>query len=517
MDMKLIRLLLMVCMLAGQASCAGAAAPSRPAYTPVFEKDSCPFAVPSGQVAGRTVECGYLLVPEDRLDPLGRTIRLAVAIFHPVEGTIQPDPVIYLAGGPGASALELIYLSFDQGYAPILAADRDLVIFDQRGVGFSEPVLDCTHARDLGLELLDNEMDGRLLSDDEINTLFDDAFRTCALELAQVADLSAYNTLASAADVNDLRIALGYAQVNLWGASYGTRLALGVLRDHPQGIRSVVLDSVYPPDVDLYLEMPANLDRSLTLLFDSCSAQPLCNNAYPDLRRVFFDTLAALDEEPVSLVVTNPLNGKDYPMLFSGDAFFGLIYQLMYQTEALPLVPMLIYAADRGDFDLIGRIYGSLLPLGWVSSRGMTFSVQCNEEIPFSTAHQHEEVLLDFPDLAPFFKESIFGDYAYSVCEYWDAGKARRLENEPVESDIPALIMQGEFDPVTPPAWGMHAAETLPNSYYYLYPGVAHGAGGTQCARSMMIAFILDPAQAPDASCMEDMGGIDFVIPNQDP
>lgn len=515
--MRYFYLLAMICFLMNLTSCSGVGQPPKLAYTPIFEKSSCPFTLPPGQVEGQTVECGYLLVPEDRADPESRTIRLAMAIFHPANEVNEPDPLIYLVGGPGASALELINLSFEQGYAPILATNRDLIIFDQRGVGFSEPALDCIDAQALGLELLDNEMDGRSLDDDEIKMLFDEAYRACAQALVEVADLSDYNTVASAADVNDLRIALSYEQINLLGTSYGTRLALGVMRDHPESIRSVVLDSVYPPDMDLYLETPANLDRSLTLLFDSCAADPACGTAYPNLRQVFFDTLAALKENPVSLVVTNPLNRENYDMLFSGDAFFGLIFQLLYQTEALPLIPKLIYDVNHGELELAGRIYGALLQLGTISSRGMMFSVQCNEELYFSTLEQYENELLDYPDLAPYLQDSIVGNFGYRVCTFWDAGHADAQENEPVTTDIPTLILQGEFDPITPPAWGQHAAETLSNSYYYLYPGVGHGASTTGCAREMMIAFIQDPHRGPDGSCIEDMSGIYFITPDSHP
>jgi pimeloyl-ACP methyl ester carboxylesterase len=509
--------LIMICLLMGLISCNGIGRPFELAYTPIFEETPCPFTLPPGQVEGQTVECGYLLVPEDRADLQSRTIRLAVAIFHPENEVTEPDPIIYLVGGPGASALEMINLTFEQVYAPILATNRDLIIFDQRGVGFSEPALDCIDIQAMGLELLDNEMDGRLLDDDEIKMLFDEAYQACAQALAELTDLSDYNTVASAADVNDLRIALGDEQVNLWGTSYGTRLALGIMRDHPEGIRSVVLDSVYPPDMDLYLETPANLDRSLALLFDSCAADPACNTAYLNLRRVFFDTLAALNKNPVSLVVTNPLDGKNYNMLFSGDAFFGLIFQLLYQTEALPLIPKLIYDASLGELELAGRIYGAFLQLGPLSSRGMMFSVQCNEELYFSTLEQYENSLLGYPDLAPYLQDSIVGNFSYRVCTFWDSGHADAQENEPVTSDIPTLILQGEFDPITPPAWGQHAAETLSNSYYYLYPGVGHGASTTGCAREMMIGFIQDPHQDPDGSCIEDMNGIYFIIPDLHP
>ncbi len=485
-----------------------------PTYTPEFSRTSCPFQLPPGQVLGRTVECGNLSVPEESGDPAGRRIGLAVAIFHPPGGAAEPDPIIYLQGGPGASVLELLYLSFDRLFAPLLASGRDLILFDQRGVGRSEPALDCPNASALGLELLDHELDGKHLADDEMDDLIGQAYRTCAEELSAVADLSAYNTRASAADVNDLRRALGYGQVNLWGASYGTRLALEVVRDYPEGVRSVVLDSVYPPDVDMYLEAPGNVDRALNLLFDACAADPPCSAAFPNLRRRFFDTLTRLEAEPVNTVITNPLTRENYAAVLTGDTLFGLIFQLLYEAEALPVLPQLIDEASHSHLDTLSRLYGSLLAQRMASSPGMSFSVQCHEEVAFSSLEQFEAAVSSHPDLAPYMRETILGEPAYDVCTYWPAGRAAPAENEPVRSDIPALVMQGEHDPITPPAWGQHAAETLTNSYFYLYPGIAHGAITSACARAMMVAFLNNPHAAPDEACIAEMSGLEFVVPH---
>jgi pimeloyl-ACP methyl ester carboxylesterase len=438
---------------------------------------------------------------------------LAVAIFHPPGGAAKPDPIIYLQGGPGASALELLYLSFDRLFVPVLAAGRDLILFDQRGVGRSQPALDCPQASDLGLELLDHELDGQVLTDAEMDELLREAYRACAQELSAVADLAAYHTLASAADVNDLRLALGYDRVNLWGASYGTRLALEVMRDYPAGVRSVVLDSVYPPDVDMYLEAPGNLDRALGLLFDACAADAACNAPFPDLRQRFLDTLARLDAAPAHTVVTNPLTRESHAAVLTGDAMFGVVFQLLYDAEALPVLPQLIDDASRGDLGALSRIYGALVAQRTVSSPGMSFSVQCHDEITFSSLEQLEAGLARYPDLAPYMRETMLGVPAYDVCTYWPAGHAAPAENEPVSSGIPSLVMQGEHDPITPPAWGRHAAETLANAYLFVYPAVAHGAITSECARTMMLAFLNNPQAAPPDACLGAMGGLPFVVP----
>jgi len=237
-------------------------------------------------VEGETVECGYLIVPEDRADPDSRDIRLAVAIFRHPDGAPEPDPIIYLEGGPGGSPLEIRAPNFAY-FGPIFAANRDIILFDQRGVGFSEPALDCPALTELYLDLLDFEADGELLTAQEILDRKVEAFMACAEDLSAVADLSAYNTVANAADVNDLRLALGYDQVNLYGSSYGTRLALGVMRDFSEGVRSVVLDAPYGPDADIYLDTPSSFDRALTVLTKECAADDACNAAYPDLRTCF--------------------------------------------------------------------------------------------------------------------------------------------------------------------------------------------------------------------------------------
>ena len=222
-----------------------ATAEPEPTPEPVatFEEAPCPFELPPGHVEGEAVECGYLIVPEDRADPDSRDIRLAVAIFRHPDGAPEPDPIIYLEGGPGGSPLEIRASNFDAYFGPLFAANRDIILFDQRGVGFSEPTLDCPAFTELYMDLLDSNVDGEQLTAQEILDRKVEAFMACAEDLSMVADLSAYNTVANAADVNDLRLALGYDQVNLYGSSYGTRLALGVMRDFPEGLRSVVLDA----------------------------------------------------------------------------------------------------------------------------------------------------------------------------------------------------------------------------------------------------------------------------------
>jgi pimeloyl-ACP methyl ester carboxylesterase len=480
-----------------------------------FEEAACAFDLPPGQVEGETVDCGYLIVPEDRSDPEGRTIRLAVAIFHPPGGATEPDPILYLSGGPGGSALELLSFAFDK-FESLLSAKRDLILFDQRGIGLSEPALDCPDMVDLIRDLLDSEIDGQHLTDEEATDLILDALAGCRADLSAVADLAAYHTAENAADVAGLREALGLEEVNLWAISYGTRLALDVMRDYGEGVRSVVLDSVYPPDKDLYLGAPANADRAFDVLFDGCAADPACNAAFPDLGTVVFDAVVRLNETPAEIEITDPFTADTYPALLTGDDLLGILFQLLYETDIVPSLPKLIYDASQGNYELITLVYGLLLVQHEVVSHGMHYSVQCHDELPFSSLEDLEAELAEHPRLTTLFEDAAVGKLGFEICEIWDVGQASAVENESVASDIPALVLAGQYDPVTPPAWGRHAAETLENSFFFEFPGMGHAVGlAHDCPREMLLAFIDDPDAAPDGACIAGLDLPDFVVPGE--
>ncbi len=485
-----------------------------PAAIKGLEQGACPFDLPAGLIEGKTIECGYLVVPEDRSDTSSPTIRLAVAILHP-SGTPLPDPIVYLEGGPGGSALEFLYLTFSEQFRPLLEAGRDIILFDQRGVGFSEPALECPGLRELGLELLDEEIDGQQIGEEEALDLYTNEAMTCRQNLAKAAELAAYNTAASAADVNDLREAMGYDQVNLWGTSYGTWLALEVMRRYPEGIRSVVLDSVYPPQQDLTAEAPANAARSIDLLFEACAADQACNGAFPDLRTVYLNTVYRLNQQPAHFQVTNPLTGERYDLVMTGDNVASLLFQFLYATSIIPSLPQILYEVNQEDYATTAQLFGALLVSGEAMSQGQQFSVLCHDEVAFSSPQEFEAALAEHPELERAFSDSVLGDLGFELCAGWQVGQADKTLTQPVTSGIPTLIMAGEFDPITPPAWGKQVGETLKNSYFFEYPGVGHGASAsTGCPQEMMIDFLDDPATAPDDACLAGMQDWKFVIPS---
>lgn len=476
----------------------------------LFQRTKCRFILPEKMIEGKDVECGYLSVAERRganeTPSSDHLIQLALAIFHPPGGASQPDPVIYLSGGPGFGVLELIHHQFESLSQPVFATGRDLVLFDQRGVGISRPALDCPGFDELSLDLLDRRVNGRELNQEQISNLLLESIHDCHDTLVEVADLSSYNSAASADDVEDLRLALGYERVNLWGGSYGTRLALEVMRRHPGALRSVVLDAVYPPDVDLYLEAPANFQRALEQLFKACSTNDVCNAAYPDLGEVFFSTVSQLNAKPILREVDDPFTSETFMTYLDGNTIMGLTFQLLYDSSLRYLLPAQIYAARQGDYIAFDRAHLSLLRLSRYSSRGMMLSVQCHDELAFSSLADFEQELTHHSELAEMYANSLLGSVIYQACDVWDAGQAPSIADQPVYSDVPTLLLSGEFDPITPPTWGDHTAQTLETAYAYEYPGIGHGASvAHDCPRSMLIAFLNNPNQAPDDRCISEM------------
>ena len=465
--------------------------PEEPPYVAVFERSSCRFRIP----AGVKVECGFLVVPENHSKPAGRTIRLHVAIFSTESDNPAPDPIVYLSGGPGQSPLKMAQFAFDV-FTPFLA-NRDLILLDQRGVGYSEPALDCHELLDLAYQTAQED-----LPLDEIANLTTEAAGVCRDRLLrQAVSLSAYTSAQSASDLNDLRLALGYEEWNLYGVSYGTKLALTTMRDYPDGIRSVVLDSTYPLQVNLYAEVPANATRAFNVFFDSCAADAACSSAYPDLETVFFDLVQELNDTPVNVpiaVVNRFTLERIDSALIDGNRMVEMLFQSLYISEIIPLLPAMIFGVSDGDLELLGFIAEGYISGIEFSSEGMYFSVQCGEEVPFGSPEEGAAAGEVYPQVQDWVDSDPFS----TICLSWGAGKADPIENEPVVSDIRTLILAGEFDPITPPAWGELVAESLSNSFYFEFPDVGHGVSRSgPCALGITLGFFDDPTIEPDGDC----------------
>ena len=457
-------------------------------YQPVFERAPCAFPVPSGS----SPECGYLIVPENRTRADSPLIRLHVAIFRNRLGVTVADPVVHLAGGPGSSSLEVAGYMFRQGVDAILD-QRDFILFDQRGTGYSQPRLDCPERASITGTLLE-----RGLSNPGNDQIILDAFRRCRDRLVgQGMDLSAYNSAASADDLNDLRLALGYETLNLYAVSYGTRLALTLMRDHPEAMRSAVLDSVYPPQVNLYTALAPNAERAFNVFFAHCDADPSCTASYPDLRGAFYRLVDQLNVSPIFLPLS--AGGAEYTVRLDGSLLIDVLFVGLYNPDVTAIMPQMIYDVSRGSYSILRERLG--LYFDPSSALGMQMSVQCAEEIPFNAAQEAYTAAAGLsPPIASFYPASV--QSLFAACKEWTAVVPDPRENEPVSSDIPTLILAGDHDPITPPDWGQMAAQSLSHAYFHEFPGHGHWVTrSSSCALSMALAFWNDPTQDPGFVC----------------
>jgi pimeloyl-ACP methyl ester carboxylesterase len=472
-----------------------------------FESSPCPFDVPEGA----PVECGFVVVPQDHNEPGGSVIRLATAILRDQSAEHQPDPVILLAGGPGERVVANA-LALGPTLAP-LHPNRDLIFFDQRGVGLSEPALECPEFVPVMLDALDEED-----ADVVAQSVFD-GFMTCRDHLVNDGhDLSVYTTAQNAADVNAIRIALGYDRINIYGGSYGSLLAQATMRDYPEHLRSVAFNSTLPLESSLFVDATTTFANAIMRLLDACESDEACSTAYPDLHAVLFEVIDRLNNEPIPITVVNPTDGQTYDALLTGDAVRGNLGTFLYISQIIPVLPQAIYDVYNGDLDLMTQLSSTRLALLDLMSRGMMMSVMCNADlvgkVPEDLLNNTAELpsqLVSTEDIEITIEYGAFG-----ICENWPVSVADSSAKEPVISDIPTLILEGEFDPVTPPEYGELVAGYLSNGYYFEFPGLGHDVLANSCAREIAGVFVHDPTQAPDATCISEMPGVSFDIPGEE-
>jgi pimeloyl-ACP methyl ester carboxylesterase len=481
-----------------------------------FEPAPARYEVP----AGVDVEFGYLTVPEVRHAESGadrgRGIRLYVAISrgHEQHTGQRPDPVIFLNGGPGGHMGPILRWLDKPLLRDAFPSDRDVIYFDQRGTGWSEPGLFLPEA--------DEEMVAAVLEGPSMDVRRE-RYVAAALRgrdrlLAEGVNLKAYSTPESAADVADLIRALGYERADLFGISYGTRLALAVMRDHPEVVRSVILDSTVPIQVSQFEEGITNLAAPFDLLFDRVAADTEANAAFPDLRRVFHTLRERLDANPDIISFDHPATAEPVRMPVTGELLTGVLHGLFYSTADIPSLPRLIWDFHNGDYSRVIELARHLLtphsddtPRG---ATGMYYCVNCCDDKPTpAIAPAIAEQAAAHPGMASVpLSEFHLGEQIIPLCQAWGAREPGPAEYAPVVSDIPTLILAGEYDPNTPARWGRLAGETLPNSTYVEFPAAGHGiirAGA--CATQLLHAFITNPTASLDTSCVDAIGPPNFI------
>jgi pimeloyl-ACP methyl ester carboxylesterase len=453
--------------------------------TPVSESslslEDCALTTPAGrQVDAR---CGTLTVPEDRSNPSGRQIELNIAVIPAIKRNPQPDPLFLLAGGPGQSAIEayptLIGLLFD------LHEDRDIVLVDQRGTGESNP-LQCLDPEDEALE--------------EEEAL--EKIKSCPASLD--ADPRFYNTEIAMTDLDEVRSALGYDKINIYGASYGTRAALTYLRMFPEHVRTVTLDAVVDPSFILFMDAAGDGQAALDNFFVRCEANDACKTTFPNLRKEFDGLLKRMEEAPTEITISHPLTHKPLELTVTSQLIGNMVFNTLYAPEIVATLPLSIHEAYANE-NYVPLISQAFL-INAELYDGMFYAVACTEDAPFIS-----------PDKAAQLSEgSVFGDRTVDfadVCSAWQKGSVSPQFREPVVSDVPALIFSGDSDPITPPWHAEKVAEHLTNDLHLVFSGMGHGNLSNKCSIDIFESFIENASiEGLDTSCVENIEPPPFFV-----
>lgn len=479
----------------------GAASP--PAVTPA----SCTAVLGTDlHASSGSFQCGWLMVPEDWSAPTGPIIYLAYAQLTPSSAQRAPDPIVYLAGGPGGSGTDMAgYLANGHsGFEPLLA-NQSWIFVDQRGTGHSRPSLNCPEVSNLSAADLLNDSP----PDQQDPTL--SATLSCLQRLtSEGIGLSHYTTDESARDVAALRRALGYGQVNLYGSSYGTRLALEVTRQDPGGVRSVILDATDPPEGITWLDGAEDFNRSLQNVFDACANQPSCATTFGDVHASFSDLVAQLDASPRTVTVHDPRTHGTAQVQADGSVFLNMLFDMLYDPGTLALVPATISLLDRGQDQLWDPLLSIEISVVQSVSLGLYYSVECGNEIP-------QDGQVDTAAITAGVMPEIVSDFNFTqddlaTCQQWPAVPIPASDHAPVTSDVPTLLLVGEFDPVTPPRFGQLVASSLTHATFLEFPGLGHTVLGYQpCPAMIATAFLATPTDAVDASCIQTMRPLLFT------
>jgi|GEM_PF-366290 len=468
--------------------------------TPTFEPVDCPMPIP----AGATVVCGEYQVPENRSKSNGRMIRMPFAILK--SQNPQPDPVVFVSsGGPGGSSLDALSAYVNSAYLQ----ERDFIFVEQRGNKYAEPALECPEVQ-MAMFANFSTLDSR---DVEIAREVDAAHICRDRLLAQGIDLTAYNSAESAADLEDLRQLLSYEQWNLVGASYSARLVLTTMRLYPEGIRSVVLDSVYVPKVNAYEQRIPSLARALETLFANCAADVKCGTKYPELEPHFYAVIERMNNQPLAVEVSHPTTNEPVTLQLTGDDMVLGIFNALYQRNTIRFLPFIIEELYRGNTDVVEPMAQEGFKNIFSRAQGMYYSAECREEFPFNDPEMQKELASQHPTLVNFMPSISEPD----ICAMWGAGVADNSENQSVVSDILALVLAGEYDPVTSPVFTQTAAENLTNSYFYQLPYFGHAVQDqSNCANQLAVDFIRNPSHEPDTTCLQNLSRLNFITVDTD-
>ena len=453
---------------------------------PSLSADKCPFVETLTPDERARVRCGHIHVPEDHAKPNGRKIELAVAVVEP-KSNKTADPVVMLHGGPGGGEVDAYRFRLGEPLGP-----RTLVLFDQRGVGRSRPQF-CP---ELGDAVFAASVRG--LSPDAETAELVAAHRRCYDRLiAEGVDLTKYNTAATVADAEAIRTALGYPRWKVYGISYGTAVGLAYLRDRPQSIAALVLDSVYPLDAPGASQVLPNMMHALRQLSAECARQQACKERFGDVEALFNRALEDLARGPLDVPPLGATASWTEPVKISASAFLAVVHQLLYDRTAYAALPYLIDRVAARDGEVFALLVDQFHERANAITHGANAAVECYERLPFDSRDDYALASAEWPlarDRMTLIVRS------FDICANWGVHAPAPMQM-PGPTNVPALVLGATWDPITPTAYAKRAAEAI-GAHYVELPFHGHGVRGDKaCGAPMIRAFLDRPDRAPDSAC----------------
>jgi pimeloyl-ACP methyl ester carboxylesterase len=467
---------LVLALAFGLGGCAGRDAGRK---EPTLALEPCHVGA-SGLPLRLAAECGTWSVPEDRSRPGGRRIDLRVAVVRAVSRSPAGDPLVFLTGGPGQAATEsyaAIYPAFRR-----INRERDVVLVDQRGTGGSN-ALRCPET---------DGLDPALFEESAVAPWVEKCLS------ALKGDPRFYTTAAAMDDLDEVREALGYETVNLYGVSYGTRAALSYLRQYPSRVRAVILDGVAPPTEALGLDVARDAQRSLDVMMARCASEPPCHEAFPHLKEDLDRLLRSL-AEPVTVTLRHPRTGAITTFALAREMAAYAIRLLSYSQETQSLIPLVLAAASSGDYQpLAAQFLLTTAQVNETVAEGMGLSVVCAEDFPFFESSAIEEKSRDT------YLGAISTQSLARICPLWPRAEIPADFKSPVRSEAPVLLLSGEADPVTPPENAeLVLAQLGENALHLVAPGQGHVVIHRGCIADLAAEFIeASSFEGLDPSCV---------------
>ncbi len=441
----------------------------------------------------RTVRCAHLFLPG------AETTWLPVAVVQHDPSGPSESAMLFLQGGPGFATLEEAPFFGWPDWAEAAGMTRDLVLFDYRGTGLAFPRDFCFEIRETVRESLAIGW----FSTESLN-LFAEAKAACHRRMvAQGLDLTQFSTQQFVADVLALMDVLPYSEWTLFGASHGSLIAQELMRLEPAGLSSVILDGVVPPGVDLSLEDPALLDEAMATIDRVC---PSWRMDRPDCHRYAGDFLASLQtilddlsEAPRWVTIEDWSSPAPYKVRLEPAIVLYALQSALTYPDGANFARDAVVEAALGDHALLNEmidfwLIGLTLP---GVHEQVFFSVLCGDERAWT-----QEDFARRSSATRFYGEYLDHPSAIHPCEHWTPVPA--ASGDPVSSTIPTLIFSGEYDPLTPVAWGERVAAGLENSFHFVIPRGGHGAlMENGCAMQIMRDFLTDSGSEPVSRCLE--------------